>query len=116
MIGIGAVGGGTSMAIILMESRRMVGWNWCMKKLPLRTSTFSHQEWPGKCKINCLQILKTTFRFSVEFLYEHALNIVHYQATFQAMAAHYQDFHFGKLSFYLLITFPLLILDFITKF
>ena len=35
-------------------------------------------------------------RFAIDFLYEHALNIVHYQATFQAMASHYADFHDGN--------------------
>ena len=37
------------------------------------------------------------FRFSMDFLYEHALNIIHYQATFQSMAAHFDDFHKGTI-------------------
>ena len=40
-------------------------------------------------------------RFAMSFLYEHALNIIHYQATFQAMASHYNDFHLGRHIFLL---------------
>ena len=39
-------------------------------------------------------------RFAMSFLYEHALNIIHYQATFQAMASHYDDFHLGRPIFF----------------
>ena len=36
------------------------------------------------------------FRFSLELLYEFSLNILHYQASFSAMANHYHDFYLGN--------------------
>ena len=48
--------------------------------------------------------IKSNYRFAVDFLYEHSLNIIHYQATFQAMAAHYEDFHKGCICFILHFT------------
>ena len=41
------------------------------------------------------------YRFSIDILYEHALNILHYQATFQAMASHFQDFHLGMFKLHM---------------